>query len=143
MRFSELSDFESQVLGSMLRHVPDEQFNALNRGSERPLVLALRCKANTLIEELAQRTTDVEISFADDVFTFSPLEASCAYPCDFTVFETLASRSKDLSKRNAAGNTLLHLACSHNRINIFDIFLPKRWGLKLKIARAQLRWICR
>ena len=131
-RFSELSDFESQVLGSMLRHVPDEQFNALNRGSERPLVLALRCKANTLIEELAQRTTDVDISLADDVFIFSPLEASCAYPCDFTVFETLASRSKDLSKRNAAGNTLLHLACSHNRIDIFEYLLAQKVGLEIE-----------
>ena len=127
-----LSDCESQVFGSLLRHVTDEQFNALNRGLKRPLVLALELKANALIEELAQRTTDVDISFADDVSSTSPLEASCAHSCDFKIFEILASRSKDLSKRNAAGNTLLHLACSHNRIDIFQYLLAQKVGLEVE-----------
>lgn len=127
-----LSDCESQVFGSLLRHVTDEQFNALNRGLKRPLVLALELKANTSIEELAQRTTDVDMSFADDACTISPLEASCAYSCDFKIFKTLASRSKDLSKRNAAGNTLLHLACSHNRIDIFQHLLAHNVGLEVE-----------
>ena len=127
-----LSDCESQIFGSLLRHVPDEQFNTLNGGSTQPLVLALQLKANTLIEELAQRTIDVDRSFADGVINISPLEASCTYSCEFKIFETLASRSKDLSKRNAAGNTLLHLACSHDRIDILEYLLAQKVELEIE-----------
>lgn len=126
----EFSETESEILAHLLREVPDDDFRFLGRGFTRPLVLALRYKATTLFEELAQRTSDVDLSYADEKSTFSPLEASCAYQCEFRIFEMLASRSKDLSKKNASGNTLLHLACSYNRGDIIKYLLARKVDLE-------------
>lgn len=127
-----LSDHETQILRSLLRRVSDEHFNLLSRGRTRPLVLALQFRVNDVVEELTQRTTDVDVSYAESTYTFSPLEASCAYPCNFKIFEILASRSKDLSGRNAAGNTLLHLACSYNRGDVLEYLLARKVEVEIE-----------
>lgn len=127
-----LSARQSRTLGNLLRRIPDERLNALHRGWTRPFVLALQYKAKALAEELARRTLDVDLSYAQYTSAFCPLDACCAYECDFRIFEVLASRSKDLSKKNDAGNTLLHLACSYNKVDIFDYLLARKVDIEVE-----------
>ena len=127
-----LSDRQTRLLGNLLRPIPDESFNALHRGWTRPFVLALQYKAKALAEELAPRTFDVDLSYAEYTSAFCPLDACCAYECDFRMFEMLAFRSKDLSKKNDAGNTLLHLACSYNRDDILEYLLAREVDIEVE-----------
>ena len=127
-----LSALQSQTLVNLLKRIPNERFNALHRGWTRPFVLALQYKAKALAEELARRTLDVDLSYAEYTSAFCPLDACCAYECDFRIFEVLASRSKDLSKKNDAGSTLLHLACSYNKVDIFEYLLAQKVDIEVE-----------
>ena len=127
-----LSDRQTRILGNLLRRIPDESFNALHRGCTRPFVLALQYKAKALAEELAPRTLDVDLSYAEYTSAFCPLDACCAYECDFRMFEMLACRSKDLSKKNDAGNTLLHLACTYNKDDILEYLVARKVDIEVE-----------
>ncbi len=127
-----LSNRQMRILGNLLRRIPDENFNALHRGCTRSFVLALHYKAKALAEELAPRTLDVDLSYAEYTTAFCPLDACCAYECDFRMFEMLACRSKDLSKKNNAGNTLLHLACSYNKDDILEYLLARKVDIEVE-----------
>ena len=125
-----LSDLQMRVLKTLLKRIPDEKFNALHRGGTRPFVLALQFKSKTLAEELAPRTSDVDSSYTE--FALCPLDACCVYECEFRIFTMLASRSKDLSKKNYAGNTLLHLACSYNKGDILEYILAQKVDIEVE-----------
>ena len=127
-----LSDHQTRILRNLLERIPDEKFNALHRGLTRPFVLALQYKAKTLAEELALRTSDVDLSYAEYTSAFCPLDACCVYECEFRIFVMLASRSKDLSKKNDAGNTLLHLACFYNKGDILEYLLARRVDIEVE-----------
>ena len=127
-----LSDRQTRILGHLLRRIPDERFNALHRGLTRPFVLALQFKAKVLAEELAPRTLDVDISYAEYTSALCPLDACCAYECDFQMFEMMASRSRDLSKKNDAGSTLLHLACTYNKGDILAYLLAQKVDIEIE-----------
>ena len=118
-----IGDFRRKTLGNLLKRIPDDKFNALYHGWTRPFVLALKYGAKALASELAPRTLDVDRSYAEYRSAFCPLDACCVYDCDFSIFETLASRSKDLSKKNVDGDTLLHLACLYNKGAILKYLL--------------------
>ena len=128
----ELPHRQTQILGNLLKRIPDERFNALHRGWTRPFVLALRFNAKALAEELAPRTLDVDTSYAEYKYDLCPIDACCAYECDFRLFETMASRSNDLSKKNDAGNTLLHLACYYNRGDILKYLLDQSVDIEVE-----------
>ena len=125
-----LGDRQTWILGALLKRIPDEIFNTLHRGGTRPFVLALQYKAKALVQELAPRTLDVDLSYAVYTSALCPLDACCAYEWDFRIFELLAARSKDLSKRNDDGNTLLHLACYYNRGDILEYLLTRMVDLE-------------
>lgn len=115
-----LSELEIRLLRSFFQRLTDKELNYLCHRWIRTLVLALQRTANNLVEELAVRTIYVNTSYAEDKTTLSPLEVSCVYPYEFNIFEILASRCEDLSKRNAAGNTLVHLSGIHNHVDILE-----------------------
>lgn len=127
-----LSNHQTRILGTLLKRIPDEKFNALNRGWTRPFVLALQYKAKTLAEELALQTSDVDLSYAEYTLGFCPLDACCVYECEFRMFVMLASRSKELSKKNDAGNTLLYLACFINKGDIFKYLLARKVNIEVE-----------
>ncbi|MCJ1251149.1 Ankyrin-2 [Trapelia coarctata] len=128
------STTELELYLVLLKSLSDQELNSLNRGFSRPLVLALRIGAKKLVTELVRRTTDVNESFALDYAAYSPLEASCVYSCDFEIFRSLASRCENLMKRNAVGNTLLHLACAFNRKEIVNYLLALKPDLEVENA---------
>jgi len=136
------STTELEVYTALLKSLGDQEFNSLNHGFSRPLVLALRFGAKALVTELIPRTTDVNKSFALDDSAYSPLEASCVYPCDFETFVTLASRCENLMKQNAVGNTLLHLACTFNRKEIVNYLLIQKSDLEVENAHGLTALSC-
>ena len=124
-----IESFESNILKPLLDCLTDEQFNNLNRGCTPPLVHALHFKAYSMVENFAKRSVAQQSPNTENATKISPLEATCIYPCPIGIFELLASRCEDLSRKNDRGQTLLHLTCIHNRRDIFDILMARKVDL--------------
>ena len=127
-----MGNFQISTLRRIFKRIPDQKFNTLHRGWTRPFVLSLQYKAQALAEELAPRTSDVDLSYAEYTPALCPLDACCAYECDFRIFEMLASRSKDLSKINEQGSSLLHLACLYNKHDVLAYLLARKVDLEVE-----------
>lgn len=91
-----------------------------------------------MAEELAPRTLDVDVSYSEYTSAFCPLDVCYAYEYDFRIFEIFATRSKDLSKKNVAGNTLLYLVCSFNKGDILEYLLARKVDIEVEDSTGSI-----